>query len=43
MVPPAMSMDKMPANDTGTPIGPYMDGQAEPSSESGRPRLMNAR
>ena len=43
MVPKEMIMDRMPAWDTGTPSSGYMDGHADPSRESGRPRLMNAR
>ena len=43
MVPKEMIMDRMPAWDTGTPSNGYMDGHADPSRESGRPRLMNAR
>lgn len=43
MVPTAMIIESTPAKDTGTPKGPYIEGQAAPSSESGRPRLMNAR
>ena len=43
MVPPETTMDTIPAKDTGTPNCPYMDGQAAPSRESGRPRLMKDR
>ena len=42
-VPTAIIMDITPAYETGTPNCTYMLGQAEPSSASGRPRLMNAR
>ena len=43
MVPAEIIMDTPPAQDTPAPSGAYMDGQAAPSSASGRPRLMNAR
>ena len=43
MVPTAMIIEMMPAKDTGTPKGPYMEGHADPSRESGRPRLIKAR
>ena len=43
MVPSEMIMDTMPAHDSAAPSSPYMLGQAAPSTESGRPRLMNAR
>ena len=43
MVPPEMIMEMIPAQDTGTPRPPYMEGQAAPSRESGRPRLINDR
>jgi hypothetical protein len=36
-----MIMERIPAQDTGTPSSGYMVGQADPSRESGRPRLMN--
>ena len=36
-------MDIIPAKETGTPSWGYMLGQAEPSRESGRPRLIKAR
>ena len=42
IVPPEMTIDTMPMNDTGTLSSACMTGQPEPSSESGRPRLMNA-
>ena len=43
MVPPDMFMDMMPENDMGTPKPSYMEGQADPSRESGSPRLINDR
>ena len=43
MVPPEISMEITPAQDMGTFSCPYMEGQAEPRRESGRPRLMKAR
>ena len=43
MVPQAMSMEITPAKDRGAPSSRRISGQAEPSSESGRPRLMKAR
>ena len=43
MVPAEMIMDTAPAQERSAPIGPYMLGQAAPSSPSGRPRLINAR
>ena len=43
MVPQAIIMVTMPANETGTPSSACMTGQAEPMSESGRPRLIKAR
>ena len=43
MVPKQMIMETIPARETGTPSSPYIDGQAAPRRESGRPRLMNAR
>ena len=42
-VPEEMIMEIIPAYDTGTPSPEYMDGQAEPSTASGRPRLIKAR
>lgn len=42
MVPPAMIMVMIPAKETGTPSSPCITGQAEPTRESGRPRLINA-
>ena len=35
-------MERIPAQDTGTPSSGYMVGQADPSRESGRPRLIKA-
>ena len=43
IVPKQMIMETIPARETGTPSSPYIDGQAAPRRESGRPRLMNAR
>ena len=37
-----MIMERIPAQDTGTPSSGYMVGQADPSRESGRPRLIKA-
>ena len=42
MVPSEMIMERIPAQDTGTPSSGYMVGQADPSRESGRPRLIKA-
>ena len=42
MVPSEMIMERMPAQETGTPSSGYMVGQADPSRESGRPRLIKA-
>ena len=42
-VPSEMIMEMMPAQDTGAPSSALMDGHAEPSSESGSPRLTKAR
>ena len=43
MVPPEMIMETMPTEESGTPKAGCIAGQPEPSSESGRPRLMKAR
>ena len=43
MVPAAMIMEITPAKESSAPKSRRMTGQAEPSSESGRPRLMKAR
>ena len=43
MVPTAMIMETPPAKESGTPNSPYTVGQAEPSSESGSPRLIKDR
>ena len=43
IVPPDIVIEIMPIYDTGTPSSACITGQPEPSSESGRPRLMNAR
>ena len=42
-VPTEMMVEMPPAQDSGTPSAGYILGHAAPSSESGRPRLMNAR
>ena len=42
IVPSDMIMEMPPAYETGTESSPYIVGQAAPSSESGRPRLMKA-
>ena len=39
----AMAIDTYPAYEDGTPIVVCIIGQAEPSRESGSPRLTNAR
>ena len=43
MVQAEMIMVTIPAALIGIPISWYISGQAEPSRESGSPRLMNAR
>ena len=43
MVPAEIIIKIMLALDTGTPNSGYMDGQAEPRRESGRPRLIKER
>jgi len=43
IVPPAIIMLMIPAQDTGTFNAPYITGHAEPRRESGSPRLINAR
>ena len=43
IVPAAIIMDIIPTYDTGTPNSEYIEGHAEPSSEYGNPRLINAR
>ena len=43
IVPSAMIMEMMPAYESGTPNSVFIVGQAEPSRESGRPRLIKAR
>ena len=40
MVPAEIIMEMMPAQETGTPNWGYMESQADPRSESGRPRLI---
>jgi hypothetical protein len=40
IVPPAIIMETMPANDRGTLNAVLITGQAEPNSESGKPRLI---
>ena len=42
-VPAEMSMKMTPEADSGTPSSAWAIGQAEPSSESGRPSEMKAR
>lgn len=42
MVPEAMIIVMMPAKDTGTSRSECMMGHADPTRESGRPRLMKA-
>jgi hypothetical protein len=41
IVPPEISMETIPAYEDGTAISPRMTGHAEPSRESGNPRLTN--
>ena len=43
IVPAAIIIEMMPAEETEVPSSGYMTGHAEPSRESGSPRLMNAR
>ena len=43
MVPAQIVENMMPAYESGTPICACITGQAAPSSESGRPRLMKDR
>lgn len=43
MVPPAMIMDTIPAEPRDEPISGQITGHAEPSKESGSPRLIKAR
>ena len=43
MVHPDIIIEMIPMNEIGTPRSAYMTGQPAPSSESGRPRLINAR
>ena len=43
MVPPEMIMVTTPAKEAGTPNCGWITGHAEPSRESGSPRLINAR
>ena len=40
--PEPVSYTHLPAQDTGIPSSGYMVGQADPSRESGRPRLIKA-
>ena len=42
-VPRETMMETAPAQDMGTPSSAWITGQAEPSRESGRPRLMKER
>ena len=43
IVPAAIIIEMMPAEETEVPSSGYMTGHAEPSRESGSPRLMNDR
>ena len=43
IVPAEIIIDMIPAYETGTPNSWYMVGHAEPSRESGSPRLIKAR
>lgn len=43
IVPPDITMEIIPINETDTPSSVCMTGQPAPSSESGSPRLMNAK
>ena len=43
MVPTAMIMEMIPAQEIGTWSVPYMEGQAAPSRESGSPKLIKDR
>ncbi len=43
IVPPEMIMEIIPAYESGTFISCCMIGQAEPSSESGNPKLINVK
>ena len=43
IVPPEIIMETKPMYESGTPKSTRMVGHAEPSSESGRPKLMKAR
>ena len=40
IVPAQVSMDMVPANDTGTLISLYSTGHIDPNSESGKPKLI---
>jgi hypothetical protein len=42
IVPPAIIMETIPANDRGTLNAVLITGQAEPNNESGKPRLIKA-
>jgi hypothetical protein len=42
MVPPDIIIDSIPINDIETPISWCITGQAEPSNESGNPKLIKA-
>jgi len=42
IVPPEIIMETIPANDSGTLNESFIAGHAEPSNESGKPRLTNA-
>jgi len=43
IVPPEIIIVTIPIYDVATPMSACMTGQPDPKSESGRPRLMNAR
>jgi hypothetical protein len=43
IVPPDIIIETIPAYEMGTFIFGYIDGQAEPRSESGSPRLIKAK
>ena len=43
IVPPEITMDIIPINEIEAPISRYIIGQADPKSESGNPKLINAR
>ena len=43
IVPPEITIDTMPIYDIGAFSSPYIAGHPDPSSESGNPKLMNAK